>query len=117
VPLNSESRSAALWRYAAAAVLTLTLASAVGLAAEPAIPPDDLDSLRREAVAAARDALQHEQALAALQSDISLRERERAGRQRGLDESRVEQADFLAVLLSIARDPANRVAVAPAAPL
>jgi murein hydrolase activator len=122
------------WRAACAAVAVLA-ASATSVLAAPAntpantpangapnappnAPPNattgELDFLRRECIGAAQDVQQHERGTLALEHDIDLLGRDAAGRQRGLDESRVEQAHLLAVLAYLARHPPDRPAVAPA---
>jgi septal ring factor EnvC (AmiA/AmiB activator) len=94
------------------------LASAGPAIAAPAgVPPSapgNLDALRQECITAARDARQREQAIAALEHDIHLFSRDVEGRQRGLDESRVEQAHLLGTLAYLARHPPDRPAFVPA---
>src|ERR1700674_3966496 len=114
-------------RAAGAALGLLLVASAAPmLAAPPSAPPNapssassnavgELDALRQECIAAARDVRQREQAALALDHTIDLLGRDTDGRQRGLDESRVQQAHLLATLAYIARVPPDRVTVAPAA--
>jgi septal ring factor EnvC (AmiA/AmiB activator) len=110
----------------AALVLWLVASAAPVLAAPPGAPPNapssasshavgELDALRQECIAAARDVRQREQAALGLDHIIDLLGRDAEGRQRGLDESRVEQAHLLATLAYIARVPPDRVTVAPAA--
>jgi murein hydrolase activator len=106
--------------------LLLVASAAPMLAAPPSAPPNapssassnavgELDALRQECIAAARDVRQREQAALGLDHTIDLLGRDAEGRQRGLDESRVEQAHLLATLAYIARVPPDRVTVAPAA--
>jgi septal ring factor EnvC (AmiA/AmiB activator) len=114
-------------RAAGAALgLVLVAFAAPVLAAPPSAPPNapssassnaagELDALRQECIAAARDVQQREQAALALDHTIDLLGRDADGRQRGLNESRVEQAHLLATLAYIARVPPDRVTVAPAA--
>jgi septal ring factor EnvC (AmiA/AmiB activator) len=127
----------------AAAALALLLAAAVlgsagparlgpAIAAPPSTPPSappgvssnappsaspnasgDLDALRQECIAAARDVQQREQTALALEHAIDLLRRDAEGRQRGLDESRVEQAHLLATLVYLARHPPARPSLAP----
>jgi len=103
---------------ASAALAVMLVASAVPvLAAPPSAPPNasgELDALRQECIAGARDVQQREQAALALEHVIDLLGRDADGRQRGLDQSRVEQAHLLATLAYIARVPPDRVTVAPA---
>src|ERR1700693_4320546 len=102
--------------------LVLVASAAPTLAAPPNAPSSassnaagELDALRQECIAAARDVRQREQAPLWLDHTIDLLGRDAGGRQRGLDESRVEQAHLLATLAYIARVPPDRVTVAPAA--
>ena len=117
-------------RAAGAALAVLVAAAALAsagpvIAAPASVPPGapssapssalgDLDALRQECIAAARDAQQREQATLALEHDIDLLGRDADGRQRGLDESRVEQAHLLGTLAHLARHPPDRPAFAPA---
>lgn len=107
------------WRAAGAALAVLLGSAVSGFAApaETSPPPNatgELDFLRRECIAAAQDVQQNERGALALEHDIELLGRDADGRQRGLDESRVEQAHLLAVLAYLARHPPDRPAVAPA---
>jgi septal ring factor EnvC (AmiA/AmiB activator) len=91
-------------------------------AASPNSPPHEavigqLDTLREESVAAARNAQQHERAIGPLQRDIDLLSRDAEGTSRGLTESRAEQAQLLGVLQKLARNPPERFVLAPEAPL
>ncbi len=116
---------------AAAAALAVLVAAAVLASAGPAIAapaslppgapssassnaPGNLDALRQECIAAARDVRRREQAIAALEHIIGLLGRDAEGRRRGLDESRVEQAHLLGTLAHLARHPPDRPAFAPA---
>ena len=72
----------------------------------------ELDAVRQDCIAAARDARQHEQAIASLEHTVDLLGRDAEGRQRGLDESRPEQARLLGTLAYLARDPPERPAFA-----
>lgn len=107
--------SNALSLPAAGAALAVLVAAAPLIAAAASVPPSapgNLDALRQECVAAARDARQREQAVAALEHTIGLLGRDAEGRQRGLDESRVEQAHLLGTLAYLARHPPDRPAFA-----
>jgi septal ring factor EnvC (AmiA/AmiB activator) len=118
----------------AGAALALLLAAAVlagaapVCAAPPGAPPGvspnappsasptssgDLDALRQECIAAARDVQQREQTALALEHAIDPLGRDAAGRRRGLDDSRVEQAHLLATLVFLARHPPERPSLAP----
>ncbi len=107
-------------RLSDAALLAAGAALAVLVAAVPVIGATpstvgELDAVRQECIAAARDAQQHERAIAVLEHTIGLLSRDAEGRQRGLDESRAEQARLLGMLAYLARDPPERTALAPVA--
>jgi murein hydrolase activator len=108
---------------AAAALILLASAPALAAAgsASPSTPSNalgnapgsaigELDAVRQECIAAGRDVQQQEQAVAALEHDTLLLEREAAGRRRDLDESRVEQAQLLGMIERLARNPPDRAA-------
>lgn len=101
---------------AVAAGAALLIAAAIA-AATPlsAATPGDLDAARRACIEVAHETQQRERAVAALERDIDLLGRDAAARQRGLDETRTEQARLLGALAHLARQPAaGRVAVAEA---
>jgi septal ring factor EnvC (AmiA/AmiB activator) len=94
----------------------LAACAAPALAAAPGVSPNasgELDFLRRQCVAAAQGVQQREQAALALEHDIDLLGRDADGRQRGLDESRAEQAHLLGTLIYLARHPPERPAIGP----
>src|SRR5205807_6641879 len=76
---------------------------------------DELDRVRRVTIDLARAVQQQEGAVAALDHELDLLGREAAGRQRGLDESRVEQEQLLGTLERLARHPPD-AAPPPAQP-
>jgi septal ring factor EnvC (AmiA/AmiB activator) len=98
--------------------LWLVLAPA-GIAAprssQPLAAAGELDRVRQETITLARTVQQRESALAALDHELDLLGREAAGRQRGLDESRVEQEQLLGTLERLARHPPD-AAPQPAQP-
>ena len=94
-----------------AAVLALAASAAA------AAPAADLDKIRRECIAAARTAAQKERALGALEHAIELLRRDADGRQRGLDDSRREQAALSAALLHLAHHPPDHAAPLSAPPI
>jgi murein hydrolase activator len=105
-------------RAALAVLVAAVLAGAEPATAAPAKTTPgggELDAVRQECIAAARDAQQHERAIGALEHTIGLLSRDAEGRQRGLDESRAEQARFLGTIAYLARDPPERPVYAPAA--
>jgi septal ring factor EnvC (AmiA/AmiB activator) len=85
------------------AAALLLIAATVGPAR--AATPEDLDQLRQECVAAARDTQRREREFAALEHAIELLGRDAEARRRGLDETRPEQARLLGTLLHLARNP------------
>ncbi len=110
-------------QIAGAVALVIAAAGAPALAAAlgsaPTAPPaaSDLDALRRKCIAATRAAQQLERTVAALAHDADLLGRDAAGRQRGLDESRVEQAELLGEIERFARHPPNRNDAVAATPI
>ena len=70
---------------------------------EPSVAAGELDRVRQESIDLARTTQQRESALVALEHELDLLGREAAGRQRGLDESRVEQEQLLGTLERLAR--------------
>ncbi len=102
---------------AAAALLALSLASTAFAAPPHEGLVGELDALRRQSVAVGRAAQQHEMAIAALRREVTLLERDAAGTQRGLDDTRREQAELLAALERLARRPPEALALAPEGPI
>ena len=115
---------------AAAAALAMLVAVAVLATARPVIAapakaPEgalpgasgELDAVRQECIAAARDAQQHERAIAVLEHTIDLLGRDAEGRQRDLDDSRPEQARLLGTLLYLARNPPEQPDFSQTAPI
>jgi septal ring factor EnvC (AmiA/AmiB activator) len=88
--------------------LSLLLVATVPAPSTLAATPDELDALRRQCIAAARETQQAEQAVTPLHYQIGLLVRDVAARRRGLDESRREQARLLGVLEFLARNPPDR---------
>jgi murein hydrolase activator len=88
-------------RPVAAALLLFAATAAPARAATP----EDLDLLRQECVAAARDTQRREREFVALEHAIELLGRDAEARRRGLDETRPEQARLLGTLLHLARNP------------
>jgi len=98
-----------MFRGMAAAALIL-LATAPTGAAPPSAAKSaagELDAVRQECIVAARDTQHQEQAVAALEHDTRLLGSEADGRQRGLDESRVEQARLLGIIERLAHNPSD----------
>jgi septal ring factor EnvC (AmiA/AmiB activator) len=107
---------------AALAVLVAAALASAGpaTAAPPKAPPSasgELDAVRQELIAVARDTQSHEATVAALEHTILLLGRDAEGRQRDLDESRPEQARLLGTLAYLARDLPERPDFAPPAAL
>lgn len=75
-------------------------------AAAPArADPGELEAVRREGIAAARETQEREREVAALERQVELLVRDAEARSRGLDETRPEQARLLGAMLHRARDP------------
>jgi septal ring factor EnvC (AmiA/AmiB activator) len=111
VPPN---KAAVRTRTLAGLALGLWVAVApAGIAAPPspetAAATGELDRVRQETIGLARTVQQRESALAALDHELDLLGREAAGRQRGLDESRVEQEQLLGTLERLARHPPDQI--------
>jgi septal ring factor EnvC (AmiA/AmiB activator) len=97
-------------RTLAGVTLGLWLAVApAGIAAprssEPPAAAGELDRVRQETITLARTVQRQESAVGALDHELDLLGREAAGRQRGLDESRIEQEQLLGTLAHLARHP------------
>jgi murein hydrolase activator len=98
-------------RLAAALGLLLAASAAAWAAAPSPSPPEpaaELEALRPQAVAAAQAVQRWEATVAALEHTLLLLGREVAGRQRGLDDSRAEQAQLLGIIEHLARHPPNQ---------
>lgn len=99
----------------AAAGAALLIAAAATMPA--AATPEELDAVRRECIAAARDTQRREQAVIAIEREIDLLGRDADARRRGLDETRPQQARLLATLAYIARHPPEGRIVSAATPI
>ena len=92
-----------------AAVLVAATALCLAAPTRAADPPEklvaELEQVRQESIAAAREAQQRQSTIATLTRDIELLDRDLAARRRGLDESQVEQAQLLGALERLARHP------------
>ncbi len=106
---------------APALLVAVVLISAGPVAAAPAKPPPsavgELDTVRQQLIAVARDTQSHEETVAALEHTTLLLGQDAEGRQRDLDESRAEQARLLGTLAYLARDLPERPGFAPPAAL
>jgi septal ring factor EnvC (AmiA/AmiB activator) len=94
----------AICRAAAVAIAAL-LVSPVWAADSPEKLVAELDAARQDGIAVARDMQQRQVKLAALDRELALLGHDAAARQRGLDESQVEQAQLLGALERLARHP------------
>lgn len=103
-------------RTAALALTAILSASTLGYAVA-AEPGAELESLHEQTVAAAQATQEQERKVAALAHRIELLRREAEGRQRGLDDSRAEQAALLGVIERLARTPPDAVVLGPEPPL
>src|SRR5438874_6328945 len=77
----------------------------------------ELDALRQDSIAVARETQQHQGRLAPLDRELVLLGQDAAARRRGLEESRVEQAQLLGALERLARHPPDRTQPPPGPPL
>jgi septal ring factor EnvC (AmiA/AmiB activator) len=101
VPRNRVAAFAAV----IAATVALSPAASAWAAESPEKLAAELDQARQQSIAAAREAQQRQAAIAALGRELDLLDRDVAARQRGLDESQVEQAQLLGALERLARHP------------
>src|SRR5947208_13828933 len=96
-------------RLSWAAMLVAAAALCPAAPTRAADPPDklvaELEQVRQESIAAAREAQQRQSTIATLARDIDLLDRDLAARRRGLDESQVEQAQLPGALERLARHP------------
>ena len=97
---------------AVAAALATCLAQATALQAAAADAAGELDAVRRQCIAAAHDLQQHEQRVQALGHNIDLLGQDAAGRKRGLDEGRGEEAQLLGAIERVALHPPQPVIAA-----
>jgi septal ring factor EnvC (AmiA/AmiB activator) len=107
------------------AIGAVLIAAAVPLAA-PAWSADsssqaklvaELDTVRQDGIAAARETQQRQARLVALDRELVLLGQDAAARRRGLEESRVEQAQLLGALERLARPLPDRTQPPPGPPL
>src|SRR5947207_11770841 len=77
----------------------------------------ELDALRQDSIAVARETQQHQGRLGALDRELVLLGQDAAARRRGLEESRVEQAQLLGALERLARHPPDQTPPQPGTPL
>jgi septal ring factor EnvC (AmiA/AmiB activator) len=101
VPRNRVAAFAAV----IAATVALSPAASAWAAESPEKLAAELDQARQQSIAAAREAQQRQAAIVALGRELDLLDRDVAARQRGLDESQVEQAQLLGALERLARHP------------
>jgi len=84
-------------------------------------PPEklvaELEQVRQESIAAAREAQQRQSTIGTLTRDIEMLDRDLAARRRGLDESQVEQAQLLGALERLARHPPEATKPAVGSPI
>src|SRR5438045_298815 len=94
-------------RLSGAAMLVAAAALCPAAPTRAADPPEklvaELEQVRQESIAAAREAQQRQSTIGTLTRDIDLLDRDLAARRRGLDESQVEQAQLLGALERLAR--------------
>src|SRR5437762_4691021 len=96
-------------RLSWAAMLVAAAALCLAAPTRAADPPEklvaELERVRQESIAAAREAQQRQSTIGTLTRDIEMLDRDLAARRRGLDESQVEQAQLLGALERLARHP------------
>jgi murein hydrolase activator len=106
VPLNSVSVIGAV--LLAAAITLVTPAWSADSANQEKLAAE-LDSARQDGIAAARETQQRQARIAALDRELMLLGQDAAARRRGLEESRVEQAQLLGALERLARHPPDEM--------
>ncbi|TMJ78770.1 MAG: hypothetical protein E6G73_00270 [Alphaproteobacteria bacterium] len=108
-------------RLSWAAVLVAAAALCPAAPTRAADPPEklvaELEQVRQESIAAAREAQQRQSTIGTLTRDIDLLDRDLAARRRGLDESQVEQAQLLGALERLARHPPEATKPALGSPI
>ena len=108
-------------RLSWAAVLVTAAALCPAAPTRAADPPEklvaELEQVRQESIAAAREAQQRQSTIGTLTRDIDLLDRDLAARRRGLDESQVEQAQLLGALERLARHPPEATKPALGSPI
>src|SRR5437763_6381544 len=77
----------------------------------------ELVSARQDGIAAARETQQRQVRLVALDRELVLLGQDAAARRRGLEESRIEQAQLLGALERLARHPPDQTQPTPGPPL
>ena len=103
-----------------AAIVTVALLPLIAptfAADSPDVAAAELDQVRQESIAAAREVQQRQASIAALIRDIDLLDRDLAARRRGLAESQIEQAQLLGALERLARHPPEQTKPLAASPL
>ena len=108
-------------RLSWAAVLVAAAALCPAAPTRAADPPEklvaELEQVRQESIAAAREAQQRQSTIGTLTRDIEMLDRDLAARRRGLDESQVEQAQLLGALERLARHPPEATKPAVGSPI
>jgi murein hydrolase activator len=105
VPPNSALAFGAICRAVVIALVASLASQAWAADSSPEKLVADLDAARQDGIAAAREMQQRQAKIAALDREIPLLSHDAAARQRGLDESQVEQAQLLGALEQLARHP------------
>jgi septal ring factor EnvC (AmiA/AmiB activator) len=117
VPPNSALAFGAICRAVVVALAALLVPSAWAGDSSPEKLVADLDATRQDGIAAAREMQQRQAKIAALDRELPLLSHDAAARQRGLDESQVEQAQLLGALEQLARHPPEQAQAFAGAPI
>src|SRR5207237_546085 len=105
------------WAAVLVAAAALCPAAPTRAADPPEKPIAELEQVRQESIAAAREAQQRQSTIGTLTRDIEMLDRDLAARRRGLDESQVEQAQLLGALERLARHPPEATKPAVGSPI
>ena len=117
MPPNSALAFNITCRAAAIALAVLLAAPAWAADSSPEKLAAELDAVRQDGIAAARDMQQRQVRVAALDRELALLGHDAAARQRGLDESQVEQAQLLGALERLSRHPPEEAQFFARAPI
>ena len=117
MPPNSALAFGAICRAVAIALAASLVSSAWAADSSPEKLVADLDATRQDGIAVAREMQRRQAKIAALDRELPLLSHDVAARQRGLDESQVEQAQLLSALEQLARHPPEQAQAFAGAPI
>ena len=117
MPPNSALAFGAICRAVGIALAASLVSWAWAADSSPEKLVADLDATRQDGIAIAREIQQRQAKIAALDRELPLLSHDVAARQRGLDESQVEQAQLLGALEQLARHPPQQPQAFAGAPI